>query len=72
MKIKAERKKLGARITALRLEKGLTHEQLAEQAGMFVGELIRLEKGRNNIKLNDLIALAQALGVTIELTWTNN
>jgi transcriptional regulator with XRE-family HTH domain len=68
MKIKAERKKLGARITALREEKGLTHEQLAEQAGMFVGELIRLENGRNNIKLNDLTALAQALGVTIELT----
>ena len=68
MKIKAERKKLGARITALREEKGLTHEQLAEQAGMFVGELIRLENGRNNIKLNDLTALAQALGVAIELT----
>lgn len=67
MKIKAERKKLGARITELRLEKGLTHEQLAEMTGMFVGELVRLEKGRNNIKLTDLIAVANALGVSIEL-----
>ena len=62
-----QRKQIGARITALRLEKGLTHEQLAEQAGLFVGELIRLEKGRNNIKLVDLIAVANALGVSIEL-----
>lgn len=67
MKIKPERKKLGAHITALRLEKGLTHEQLAEQTGLFVGEFIRLEKGRNNIKLVDLIAVANALGVSIEL-----
>lgn len=67
MKIKAERKKLGARITELRLEKGLTHEQLAEMTGMFVGELVRLEKGRNNIKLTDLIAVANALDVSIEL-----
>lgn len=62
-----QRKQIGARITALRLEKGLTHKQLAEQAGLFVGELIRLEKGRNNIKLVDLIAVANALGVSIEL-----
>lgn len=64
---KSERKRLGERITALRLDKGLTHEQLAEQAGLFVGELIRLENGRNNIKLVDLIAVANALGVSIEL-----
>ena len=62
-----QRKRIGARITALRLEKGLTHEQLAEQAGLFVGELIRLEKGRNNIKLNDLISVANALGVDVKL-----
>ena len=62
-----QRKRIGARITALRQEKGLTHEQLAEQTGMFVGELIRLEKGRNNIKLTDLISVANALGVDIKL-----
>nr|DAI13869.1 MAG TPA: Helix-turn-helix XRE-family like protein [Caudoviricetes sp.] len=65
--IRSERKRIGARITALREEKGLTHEQLAEQVGLFVGELIRLENGRNNIKLVDLIAVANALGVSIEL-----
>ncbi len=64
---KNERKQIGARITALRLDKGLTHEQLAEQSGMFVGELIRLEKGRNNIRLTDLISVANALGVDIKL-----
>lgn len=67
MKIKVERKHIGARITALRQEKGLTHEQLAEQAGLFVGEIIRLEKGRNNIKLADLISVANALDVDIKL-----
>lgn len=73
MRIKAERKKLGARITELRLEKGLTHEQLAEMAGMFVGELVRLEKGRNNIRLTELISLAQALDVSIDfLKWDKN
>lgn len=65
--IRAERKRIGARITALREEKGLTPEQLAEQAGLFMGELIRLENGRNNIKLVDLIAVTNALGVSIEL-----
>lgn len=64
---KDERKQIGARITALRLDKGLTHEQLAEQSGMFVGELVRLEKGRNNIRLTDLISVANALGVDIKL-----
>ena len=49
------------------LQKGYTHEQLAKQADMSIGELIRLEKGRNNIKLVDLIAVANALGVSIEL-----
>lgn len=71
--IKSERKRIGARITALRQEKGLTHEQLAEMTGLFVGELIRLEKGRNNIRLTELISLAQALGVSIDfLKWDKN
>lgn len=65
--IKSERKRIGVRIASLREEKGLTPEQLAEQAGLFVGELIRLENGRNNIKLNDLISVANALGASIEL-----
>lgn len=65
--IKSERKRIGVRIASLRKEKGYTHEQLAKQADMSIGELIRLEKGRNNIKLVDLIAVANALGVSIEL-----
>lgn len=65
--IRSERKRIGVRIASLREEKGLTPEQLAEQAGLFVGELIRLENGRNNIKLTDLISVANALGVSIEL-----
>jgi hypothetical protein len=65
--IKSERKRIGVCVASLREEKGLTPEQLAEQADMSIGELIRLEKGRNNIKLVDLIAVANALGVSIEL-----
>ena len=65
--IKSERKRIGVRIACLREEKGYTHEQLAKHADMSIGELIRLEKGRNNIKLVDLIAVANALGVSIEL-----
>lgn len=65
--IRSERKRIGVRIASLREEKGLTPEQLAEQADMSIGELIRLEKGRNNIKLVGLIAVANALGVSIEL-----
>jgi hypothetical protein len=65
--IRSERKRIGVRIASLREEKGLTPEQLAEQAGLFVGEVIRLENGRNNIKLTDLISVANALGVSIEL-----
>ena len=65
--IRSERKRIGVRIASLREEKGLTPEQLAEQAGLFVGEVIRLENGRNNMKLTDLISVANALGVSIEL-----
>ena len=65
--IRSERKRIGVRIASLREEKGLTPEQLAEQAGLFVGEVIRLENGRTNIKLTDLISVANALGVSIEL-----
>lgn len=49
-----------------RVEKNLTREQLAEMAGIAVSNIVRFEQ-KGLISLNNLIALALALGYTSEI-----
>ena len=52
-----------------RRQRGLSQEQLAEKAGISLGNLRKLENGQRKImraQLNTILPLARALGVTVE------
>jgi XRE family aerobic/anaerobic benzoate catabolism transcriptional regulator len=55
---------LGRRVRALRGQGGLTLQELARRAGLSPRFLVQVEKGRGNISVRKLAALAQALGTT--------
>jgi transcriptional regulator with XRE-family HTH domain len=54
---------LGARIKSLRQGRGRTQEQVAEQTGLSVNYLSRIERGLENPTLNTLLGVAEALKV---------
>ena len=54
-----------ARIRALRLERGLSQNEVAERAGMATSTLSRLESGDRRLALDHLTPLAGALGVSV-------
>src|SRR3954452_25075835 len=54
-----------ARLKALRVERGLSQEEVAERAGMAASTLSRLESGARRLALDHLTPLAQALGVEV-------
>ena len=54
---------LAARLRALRIERGLTQDQLGERAGMDPAEIRRLESGRRDPGVRVLSRLAQGLEV---------
>ena len=56
---------VGARIRALRTERGLTLSALAAAAGIGKGSLSELEAGRRNPTLDTLYAVAGPLGVPL-------
>lgn len=53
----------GHRVRALRQACGLSQEQLAEQAGLHRTYVSSLERGQRNVGLDNIMALARALGV---------
>ncbi len=54
------------RLRALRAERGLTLQQVAERANIDVSTLSRLEAGKRRLALDHLQPLAAALGVTAD------
>lgn len=60
----------GHRIEAVRIEKGMTREALAEKMGVTPTTIFRKERGsgddKRGIKANELIEFAEALGCTLE------
>ncbi len=54
---------IGANVSRARLRAGLTQEKLAEAADVDLRFLQRVERGRTNLSVSVLIALADALGV---------
>lgn len=56
---------VGNNIRACRTSAGLTLEQLAEKADMSWPYLSEIERGRENISLDKLARLAQALNVRL-------
>lgn len=56
-----------ANLKKLRKQKGWSQEKLAREAGISYQTLIKIEQGRiKNPKLETLIKLAKALGVSID------
>lgn len=58
------RKLVGRNVRRIRIEKGLTQEQLAERAGVSQFHISLLETGGRNPTVVSLWELSQALGVS--------
>lgn len=61
-----ERKRIGARIAALRKARGMTQAQLAEACGMKKPNITRIETGRYSTGLDILAKIAHALDCTLD------
>ena len=61
-----ERKRIGGRIAALRMARGLSQQQLADIAGLAQQNLARVETGRYSSRLDTLAVIAEALGCQLE------
>ena len=56
---------IGWNLRRLRVEQGLSQERLALAAGIDRAYVGRVERGRENVTITTLEALAQALGVAV-------
>ena len=61
------RERIGNRIAALRKKAGLTQEQLADRAGLQRTHVGRIEAGRYAVTLEVVQAIAEALGMTVDI-----
>ncbi|MBS1640675.1 MAG: helix-turn-helix transcriptional regulator [Bacteroidetes bacterium] len=57
--------KFGERLKAVRLQKGLTQEQLAYDAEIELSQVHRLEAGKTNATISTITSVAKALNMTI-------
>jgi len=57
---------VGERIRARRTELGWTQEQLAKESGLSKGFLSDLEAGKRSVGADSLLAIATALGVSMD------
>lgn len=61
------RDRIGLRIMALRKMAGLTQEQLSERAGLQRSHISRIEAGKYAVTLETIQAIAEALGMTVDI-----
>lgn len=62
-----KRQEIVAKLTQARLEKGLSQAQLAEIVGMQRSNICRIENGGQNLSLDLLIKITDALGKDISV-----
>lgn len=55
------------KLTQARLEKGLTQAQLAKRIGTQRSNISRIESGTQNLSLDMMIKIAQALGKVVNI-----
>lgn len=58
--------KLGKRIRAIRKEKGLTQEKLAEITELSANHISHIERANTMVSLPTLVQIVNALGVTVD------
>ena len=63
--MKTIRKKFGEKVRELRRAKGLSQEELAFRAGIHRNYLGGIERGERNPALDNIAAIAKALGVDL-------
>ena len=61
-----ERKRIGNIIQVLRVQQGLTVDELAKKAGVGSSLLARVELGKFNVRLDVLSSVAEALGYKVD------
>jgi transcriptional regulator with XRE-family HTH domain len=59
------RAEFGSRVRELRLARGISQERLAELAELHRTYVSSLERGQRNVSLENIHALARALGVAV-------
>jgi transcriptional regulator with XRE-family HTH domain len=59
-------KRLGKRVKTLRLQKDMSQGDLAKKLGVHSTYISKIERGEQNMSIQGLEKLAQALGVAIE------
>lgn len=57
---------IGARIREVRMEKGMTQAQLAEQSGLCRSYIMSIEAGQRNPTVKTVAAIAEALGISVK------
>lgn len=62
--MKTLQKQFGERVRELRLARGLSQEELAFKSGMHRTYLGGVERGERNPSLKNIVAIAEALGIT--------
>lgn len=60
--VRQHRREVGMRLRAVRVERGLTQEQLADAAGVDSKTVSRAENGHYNVGIDLIAQLARALG----------
>lgn len=61
------RDRIGLRIASLRKMQGMNITQLADRAGIQRAHLSRIEAGRYAVTIETVEAIAQALGMTVDI-----
>lgn len=61
------RDRIGQRVAVLRKLAGLSQEQLAERAGLQRTHISRIEAGKYAVTLETVQAIAEALGMTVDI-----
>lgn len=61
------RVRIGQRVASLRKLAGLTQEELAVRAGLQRTHIGRIEDGRYGVNMETLQAIAEAMGMTVDL-----
>jgi transcriptional regulator with XRE-family HTH domain len=66
VKNKALIKSLGERIRRLRNEKGISQEELANEADIPLSQIGRIERGETNPTISSLYVISQALDIELK------